>query len=611
VVRIDTNLKYGLLLTVTLLLFACSEKQQPEVSAFDVVINDLSLSFFEHVPESATYYGAPGELAPSAHSRLNRRSAEGDKARNNALTLYLEKLKATDPTGLDQDQIRLRSSLIVLLDGALAPSRTVSYGTSFNAYGLWYLPYAISHDAGPTVEIPVLMEAQQTINDAREATDYIHRLDLFAGILDDALERLRAQVAIGAGPPDFLIEKSQQVVDAFAGTPADQNILYTSFVSKATESGIAGADDLASQVLEVVESGVVPAYQRVSEYLAEIKTSAPHDAGIWRLPNGDALYRAMIYHMTDSRIEPEVLHQTGLDEVVRITADMDRLFRAEGYSEGRVAERLAQLAADEQFIYPNNASGKAALLADIEEQIANATAALPQWFGALPKIDVDVRAMPEFSQDTAPGALYYSPAPDGSRPGIYFINLRDTALHPKFGMPTLTYHEAIPGHHMHAAVALDRDESFLTSAIYSNAVGEGWGLYAEALAAEMGLYAHDPFGDLGRLQAELYRAMRLVVDTGMHAMKWSREEAIDYMIATTGVSMSEAVQEIERYAATPAQALGYKVGMMSIQRLRQEAKAALGDSFDVREFHDRALVAASSALPVMEQEIRNWIDQTR
>jgi uncharacterized protein (DUF885 family) len=474
-VHIDTNLKYGLLLTVTLLLFACSEKQQPEVSAFDVVINDLSLSFFEHVPESATYYGAPGELAPSAHSRLNRRSAEGDKARNDALTLYLEKLKATDSTGLDQDQIRLRSSLIVLLDGALAPSRTVSYGTSFNAYGLWYLPYAISHDAGPTVEIPVLMEAQQTINDAREATDYIHRLDLFAGILDDALERLRAQVAIGAGPPDFLIEKSQQVVDAFAGTPADQNILYTSFVSKATESGIAGADDLASQVLEVVESGVVPAYQRVSEYLAEIKTSAPHDAGIWRLPNGDALYRAMIYHMTDSRIEPEVLHQTGLDEVVRITADMDRLFRAEGYSEGRVAERLAQLAADEQFIYPNNASGKAALLADIEEQIANATAALPQWFGALPKIDVDVRAMPEFSQDTAPGALYYSPAPDGSRPGIYFINLRDTALHPKFGMPTLTYHEAIPGHHMHAAVALDRDESFLTSAIYSNAVGEGWG----------------------------------------------------------------------------------------------------------------------------------------
>jgi len=219
--------------------------------------------------------------------------------------------------------------------------------------------------------------------------------------------------------------------------------------------------------------------------------------------------------------------------------------------------------------------------------------------------------IPEFSQDTAPSGLYYSPAPDGSRPGIYFINLRDTALHPKFAVATLTYHEAIPGHHMQGATALERDESILTSAIYSNAIGEGWGLYAEALAKEMGLYANDPFGDLGRLQAELYRAMRLVVDTGMHAMKWSREDAIDYMIATTGVGMAEAVQEIERYAATPAQALGYKIGMMSIQQLRQEAEVAFGDSFDIREFHDRALVAASSALPVMEQEIRDWIDQSR
>jgi uncharacterized protein (DUF885 family) len=227
----------------------------------------------------------------------------------------------------------------------------------------------------------------------------------------------------------------------------------------------------------------------------------------------------------------------------------------------------------------------------------------------LPKVGVDVRAIPEFSQDTAASALYYSPAPDGSRPGIYFINLRDTALHPKYGVPTLTYHEAIPGHHMQSATALERDESFLAGAIYSNVIGEGWGLYAEALAGEMGLYENDPFGDLGRLQAEIYRAMRLVVDTGMHAMKWSREDAIDYMIATTGVGMDEAVQEIERYAATPAQALGYKIGMMSIQQLRREAEVALGDSFDIREFHDFVLEAGSSALPVMEQEIRDWIDQ--
>ena len=600
-----------IVLTSVMLLAACSENQQAEIVVFNDVIEDLSVAFFQHVPESATYYGAPDKFAPGAHSRLNSRTAAGDQERNDELARHLDKLRSTDPTGLDADQTRLRSSLIVLLDGALEPSRVVNYGSSFNAYGLWYLPYAISHDAGPTVEIPTLMESQQTVGSEREARDYIQRLERFVDNLDEALDRFRTQVTVGAGPPDFLIQKSRQVVDAFASVPAEQNILYASFVHKATDSGIANVGQLGSQVLEILEGGVIPAYKRVSDYLEEIEASAPHDAGIWRLPNGDNLYRAMIFHMTDSRLEPGDLHQLGLDEVARITIEMDKLLRAEGLVQGSVGQRMAQLGTETRFIYPNNATGKAALLAGIEEQIAAANAVLPQWFGVLPQIDVEVRAIPEFSQDTAAGALYYAPAPDGSRPGIYFINLRDTALHPKFGMATLTYHEAIPGHHMQDATALDRDESILTSAIYSNAIGEGWGLYAEALAAEMGLYAKDPFGDLGRLQAELYRAMRLVVDTGMHALKWSREEAIDYMIATTGVGMSEAVQEIERYASTPAQALGYKVGMMSIQKLRQEAEVALGDSFDIREFHDRALVASSSALPVMEQEIRNWIDQSR
>jgi uncharacterized protein (DUF885 family) len=600
-----------ILLLAVLCLVACDNNQQTEIEAFDGVIEDLSIAFFEQVPESATYYGAPKELAPGAHGLLNSRSTQGDRARIDVLEQHLQKLRKTDPTGLDIVRSRLRSSLIVLLDGAMESSRVVSYGTSFNAYGLWYLPYAISHDAGPTVEIPVLMEAQQTVRNDREASDYIQRLELIAGTLDDALDSFRAQVEIGAGPPDFLIEKSQLVVDAFAAAPAEQNILYTSFVSKASEAGLADADEFGSQVLEIIESEIIPAYQRVGDYLGDIKASAPHDAGIWRLPNGEALYRAMIYHMTDSRLEPADLHQLGLDEVARITVEMDGLLRAEGMVEGTVGERMAQLGSDAKFIYPNDDEGKAALLAAIETQIANANAALPKWFGVLPEIGVDVRAVPEFSEDTAASGYYYSPAPDGSRPGIYFINLRDTALHPKYGLPTLTHHEAIPGHHMQGAVALAIDIPMLSNAIYSNAIGEGWGLYAEALAKEMGLYENDPFGDLGRLQAEIYRAMRLVVDTGMHTMKWSREECIDYMIATTGVGMDEAVQEIERYAATPAQALGYKVGMMSIQQLRQEAETALGDSFDIREFHDLALEAGSSALPVMEDEIRAWIDQVR
>lgn len=223
--------------------------------------------------------------------------------------------------------------------------------------------------------------------------------------------------------------------------------------------------------------------------------------------------------------------------------------------------------------------------------------------------DVQVRAIPVFSQESAPGGYYDKPSPDGSRPGIYWINLRDTAIWPSFKVPTLTYHEAIPGHHMQFAIAIAQDQPFIASALWSNPATEGWALYAEGLAAEMGLYADDPFDDLGRLQDEIHRAIRLVVDTGMHAMKWSREEAIDYMVANEGVEFSYAVSEIERYVVWPGQALGYKIGMLKIQELRRNAEVAFGDSFDVREFHDRILGVSSSALPVIEDEISAWISE--
>jgi uncharacterized protein (DUF885 family) len=308
--------------------------------------------------------------------------------------------------------------------------------------------------------------------------------------------------------------------------------------------------------------------------------------------------------MTDAERSPDEVHRIGLNEVARITAEMDAILESEGYTEGSVGERMQRLGLEERFVYPNTMEGKAALIADASAQIDGIKAVLPEWFATMPKFPVEVKAVPGYSQDSAPTGYYNPPAKDSSRPGVYWINVRDTAVHPRFALPTLTYHEAL-----HFATAVEQDLPPLLPAIWSNASGEGWALYAELLAAEMGVYDGDPYGDLGRLQAELHRAVRLVVDTGMHAKKWSREQAIEYMIDVEGVEEGTAVSEVERYAVWPGQALGYKLGMLKILELREEARQQLGERFDIRDFNDTVLHVASTPLPVIESTIRDWIRQ--
>lgn len=587
---------------------AAAQENSGPAAAFDAIIEDLSKRYFASLPEAATYIGAPDDLAPGANALLNDRSVAGEAARRAEMETLLTALKASDPAALDANRARIRQTLITLIDGALAPARAAEYGGVLSSYGVWYLPYVLVQNSGPAVDIPNLMEAQQSVTSVEEAEVYLARLEAIPATLDGALNKMRHDLALGAIPPDFIIEKTKNVVDAFSAGAASDNVLYASFISKLNGAGVGGADDFAARALSLVEDGVIPAYRRISVYLEEIKPSAPHDAGVWRLPNGEAAYRAMVRHMTDSNLDPRAVHQIGLDEVMRITEEMDALLRAEGYTEGTVAERIEAMSQEARFTYPNTDEGKTAILASIQDQLASVNAVLPQWFGVLPKYDLEVRAVPAFSQDSAPGGYYDNPALDGSRPGIYWINLRDTAIWPSFKVPTLTYHEAIPGHHMQVAVALGQNAPLISNVFFSNPSGEGWALYAEALAAEMGLYADDPYGNLGRLQDELHRAVRLVVDTGMHALKWSREEAIAYMVATEGNDRSEAVSEIERYVVWPGQALGYKIGMLKLQELRREAEAAYGDDFDIREFHDRVLRVSNSALPVIESEIRGWIE---
>jgi uncharacterized protein (DUF885 family) len=610
--------------SVTVLLAGCGSGEQagaPEPAptagtavespddVFDRALDDLTRAFFYHSPELTTKFGVSEVQVPRTAHRLMDRSPKGEAARREEIEGTLARVRAIDPTTLTGNRPRVHATVTTLVGGALAPARVADFGTTIDGFGFWYLPYTINQLSGPTVAIPNFMNNQQPVTSADEAEAYLVRLAAVAGALDGALANVRSAAAQGVIPPDFVVDKSRAVVEAFIAAPAEENALFVSFRDRLAANGVAGADGFAERALAIVEDEVMPAYQRIADFLGEIRALASHDAGIWRLPDGEALYEAMIRHMTDFERSPDDVHQVGLNEVARITAEMDAILRAEGYTEGSVGERMQVLGAEERFLYPNDADGRTALITDATAQIEEIRQKMPDWFLTQARHPVEVRPVPEFSQDSAPTGYYNQPAPDGSRPGIYWLNVRDTALHPKFALPTLTYHEAIPGHHTHLASTVEQELPPIVWAIWSNASAEGWALYAEKLAAEMGMYEGDPYGDLGRLQAELHRAVRLVVDTGMHAKKWSREQAIDYMIDAEGVEESTAVSEVERYAVWPGQALGYKLGMLKILELRAEAQQRLGDRFDMRAFNSTVLEVASAPLPYIEATVQQWVEE--
>jgi uncharacterized protein (DUF885 family) len=612
---------------LSLLLFACgagekaespseatptattAEAESPD-DAFDRALDDVTRAFFYHSPELTTKFGVSELVVPRTAHRLMDRSPAGEAARREEIGGTLERIKAIDPATLSGNRPRVHATVTTLIEGALAPTRVADFGTTIDGFGFWYLPYTINQLSGPTVSIPNFLNNQQPVTSADEAEAYLVRLTAMAGALDGALENVRSAASNGVVPPDFVVAKSRAVVEAFAAAPAHENAVFVSFSDRLDANGVEGADDFAGRALSIIADDIIPAYRRIADFLGEIHASAPHDAGIWRLPDGEALYEAMIRHMTDFERSPAEVHQVGLDEVARITAEMDSILRSEGYTDGTVGERMQQLGIEERFLYPNDAEGREALLADARAQVEGIRSKMPGWFLTQAKHPVEVRPVPDFSQDSAPTGYYNQPAPDGSRPGIYWLNVRDTAMHPRFALPTLSYHEAIPGHHTHLATTVEQDLPPIVWAIWSNTSTEGWALYAEKLAAEMGMYEDDPYGDLGRLQAELHRAVRLVVDTGMHAKKWSREQAIDYVISVEGVEESTAVSEVERYAVWPGQALGYKLGMLRILELRAEAQERLGDNFDMRVFNSTVLEVASAPLPYIEATVHRWIEES-
>ncbi len=476
-------------------------------------------------------------------------------------------------------------------------------GSRFPYYGG---PYVLSQLTGAYQGMPDFLDNQHSIENRQDADDYLSRLNAFASQMDGELEIARHDVAHGATPPDFILDKALIQMRAFHDTPAEKAPLVLSVVRRTREKGIGG--DYQAEATRLYEDRVRPALGRQIDYLTSLRATATPDAGVWKLKDGADFYAVALKQSTTSTIGPAEVHQTGLDLVASHQAEIDKLMRKVGLTNGTVGERFRALYKDPRYQYPNTDEGKVQLIADLNLKVQAVTAKLPAWFGALPKAKLEIHRVPKAIEAGAPGGYYNPPPLDNSRPGIYWINLRDTAEVPRWTLPTLTFHEGIPGHHLQGSIANEAGNlPLIRKTIWFSGYGEGWALYAEQLAAEMGMYDDDPLGRIGQLHDSMFRAARLVVDSGLHAKRWTRDQAVKYYVDTLGDQQASAITEVERYCVWPGQACSYMVGKLTWLKLRAQAKAALGPRFDIRKFHDAGLLSGPTPLDVLGRVIDGYV----
>lgn len=447
------------------------------------------------------------------------------------------------------------------------------------------------------------------VRNRRDIENYLARLELVAGQIDEGIAQARDAAARGILMPDFITRASIAQLDRFLDGGAVKNVFVSSLSERAAKvAGLSEADRAAfvAAAEKTTATSIIPAFERVRALLQEQLPLTKSDAGLWRLPQGDAAYAVFLGNFTTTTLTPREIHETGLREVARIEAEMDQLLRQLGYTDGTIMERCTKLNLDSQPA--SDPDPRPALLARYEEILADATRRAQDLFDLQPKAPCVVKREPPFTEKTA-AAHYTVPARDGSRPGTFWAPLPGPTFRIA-NMRTLTYHEGIPGHHYQLAVMQEMRDlpRFRQDRVFggNSANPEGWALYAEQLAAENGWYEGDPKGHLGQLEAELFRARRLVVDTGIHAMKWTRQQALDY-----GLPGVNAETEIDRYIVLPGQACSYKIGQLKILELRGRAKAALGGKFSIKEFHNVVLRAGVVPLSVLDSIVDDWIATTK
>jgi uncharacterized protein (DUF885 family) len=470
--------------------------------------------------------------------------------------------------------------------------------------------YTLNQMDGILNSLPVILTQFHKIETAQDAENFILRLSKIHLQFQQVMEFIELQKTKGIVLPRFAVEKILTIITKSTPDDLNTNIFYSHLAQQVEKLNLSNKSELLERAKQTLEQDVYPAYKALHNYFTQLLEVAKTNHGVWALPNGDEYYQYRLRHHTTTDLSADEIHALGLQEVALIQKEMRTILASEHLddptkSAGALVQELSERP---EFYYPNTKEGREQCLADFGSILERGRTELAHLFGLKPKSGVTIQRVPAHEEEGSPAACYYPPSADGSRPGIFFANLRDMSEIPKFGMETLTIHEAEPGHHFQLALQYEMNIPMLRKLGSYNAFAEGWALYAEKLAYEQGFYSSS-FAKLGHLQDELMRAVRLVVDTGIHHKRWTREQAIEYMQEATGYHHNSVVTEIERYFVWPGQACSYKIGQLKILELRKRAKEMLGATFDIREFHDAILITAEVPLAILEEIIDHYIKE--
>jgi uncharacterized protein (DUF885 family) len=556
-------------------------------------------------PEGATSLGIDTGARAALRSQLSDRSAAGQQRLAGLLKQDLARADGFEVSGLAfpvRTSVEVvRSAYKTALEGFALPYGDVAVGGWRNT------PYVVIQNVGAYLDVPRFLDAEHPIETRADADAYLARLQAYPKQLDGELERMRSARAGGLVPPDFLLDKALAAMAITARDTASGGGLLESIERRTKEKNIPG--DWAGQARTIAQQQVLPALQRQIDELKAERAVAKSDPGMWARPHGEDYYRWALKASTTTTMTPDEVHRMGLDQVAELHGRMDPILRKVGYTQGSVGERMKALARDPRYKFSEGDKGRAEIMAFIQERLKLIRAQLPRAFHTMVKGNLEVRRLPPAEEPGAPGAYGGSGSIDGKIPGKFWINLLTTDLHRKYDLPDLAAHEAIPGHVWQGEYA--NKLPLIRAMLSFNAYSEGWALYAEQLVDELGVYDDFPEARLGYLQSLAFRAARLVVDTGLHAKRWSRQQGVDYFVDVNGSNPQEVASEVDRYCSWPGQACGYKVGHTTINRLRDHAKSELGSKFDLRAFDDAVVLGGNVPMDVLAKNVDDYISRAK
>lgn len=573
---------------------------------FSSLLANVAEELLKLSPATATSLGLDSGPRLALKSQWGDGSPKGDAQWAAEVKSILTRLNGIDRAALSPaDQIRYDTVKHAATKGV--EGTKWEYGGAASGFFGGTAPYPVTQQDGALAQIPEFLDSQHGIKNAADAEAYVARVAGFAKVLDEETDKIRTQAKMGITPPKFVVANALGQRTGYRQTPVAEQKLVTSITERTKAAGIAG--DWNGRVTKIVEQMVYPALDRQIAAFTEATANATDTAGAYKLPDGEAYYEWALQLGTTTNATAAEIHAIGLEQNKALQARMDAVLKAQGMTQGSVGARVQALNKDPRQLYPDTDQGRADLIAYCNDRVAAIRKLLPGVSHLGLRAPLIVKRVPTDIQDGASLGYMNFASLDGSRPAIYYINLKSTSLWPKYQIPTLTAHEGVPGHTWQGAYLAEKHAELplISSLMGFNAFVEGWALYAEQLMDEAGLYANDPFGQVGYLQAQQFRACRLVVDTGLHAMKWTREQAIDFLVSETGKGRDAMTSEVDRYSVSPGQACGYKMGHNEIVKQRDRAKAALGAKFDLAAFDDAVVKTGGVPLTVLATAIDQYI----